>query len=301
MLLNSPIFEEALQLSSTKAKRLVENICDRVKFLDAHTALFILCNYTAAPRFSYLLRSSPLYRDKQLLQSIDNLVRDTLSATTNVSLDEPAWKQATLPVWYGGIGVRSVETLSLPCFIASTIKSSGLVDKIMGPDSSQTTPLLDSAIIHLKSKHRNIVIPNGDAASKQRSWDEAVCKLEYNNLLCSADQISSARLRAAAEPHSGAWLQALPSPALGLHLNEDTVRISVCLRLGAPICEPHRCRCGQTVSRLGHHGLSCQQSNRAGRLPRHYALNDSQALTIVCWYPFLARAIGLGQEGWEAS
>ena len=50
------------------------------------------------------------------------------------------------------------------------------------------------------------------------------------------------------------------------------MRIAVALRLGAPICEPHPCRCGHRVDRLGHHGLSCRFS--AGRLPRHANLND---------------------------
>ena len=64
----------------------------------------------------------------------------------------------------------------------------------------------------------------------------------------------------------------MPSAPLGLHLDPDTVRISVALRLGVPVCEPHRCRCGQFVTSLGHHGLSCKFS--AGRIPRHFALND---------------------------
>ena len=50
------------------------------------------------------------------------------------------------------------------------------------------------------------------------------------------------------------------------------MRVAAALRVGAPICEPHTCRCGQRVDRLGHHGLSCCFS--AGRLPRHAHLND---------------------------
>ena len=53
------------------------------------------------------------------------------------------------------------------------------------------------------------------------------------------------------------------------------------MRLGALICEPHSCRCGRLVDRLGHHGLSCRYS--AGRLPRHANLNDvvKRALTAA--------------------
>ena len=89
----------------------------------------------------------------------------------------------------------------------------------------------------------------------------------------SANQLHRARLVAASQPHTAAWLQAVPVPSLGLHLDEESVRVAVALRLGASICEQHRCRlCGRQVDQLGHHGLSCVKS--AGRLPRHAQLND---------------------------
>ena len=130
----------------------------------------------------------------------------------------------------------------------------------------------------LKQKSPQVEFPVGEELTKQRSWDEAICKEEFNNLLNSSNQIHTARLRAAASPHSGAWLQALPSSSLGLLLDDETTRISVALRLGAPICEPHKCRCGKQVNSLGHHGLSCLKS--AGRLPRHSNLNDIVKLSL---------------------
>ena len=82
-----------------------------------------------------------------------------------------------------------------------------------------------------------------------------------------------ARLLAVSRHESGAWLHALPLSNLGLHLDEDYVRIAVGLRLSTPLCAPHHCqRCGQSVDPLGRHGLSCRRSK--GRHPRHAALND---------------------------
>ena len=70
--------------------------------------------------------------------------------------------------------------------------------------------------------------------------------------------MTRARLLAAAEPHTAAWLQALPVTSPGLHLDNDTVRVAVALRLGAVVCELQQCRlCRRPVDRLGHHGLSC--------------------------------------------
>jgi hypothetical protein len=71
---------------------------------------------------------------------------------------------------------------------------------------------------------------------------------------------------------SGAWLNAPPVSSLGLRLDDDSITISVGLRLGVPICRPHMCRqCGTHVDKYGLHGLSCRKSQ--GRHPCHNAIN----------------------------
>ena len=64
-------------------------------------------------------------------------------------------------------------------------------------------------------------------------------------------------------------------------MDNECLRISIAQRIGAEVCQPHRCRCGAVVDRLGLHPLSCRYS--AGRLPRHAALNDvvKRALTTA--------------------
>ena len=55
-------------------------------------------------------------------------------------------------------------------------------------------------------------------------------------------------------------------------MTNDSIRIAVGLRLGAPLCIPHNCPlCGNPVDYSGVHGLSCCSSR--GRIPRHTALN----------------------------
>ena len=81
---------------------------------------------------------------------------------------------------------------------------------------------------------------------------------------------------------SGAWLNALPISSLGLRMDNNTVRVSVDLRLGTTLCRPHAClHCGAEVNHLGTHGLSCVRSE--GRHHRHAALNDivHRALTAA--------------------
>ena len=53
---------------------------------------------------------------------------------------------------------------------------------------------------------------------------------------------------------------------LGLRMEDETIRVAVGLRLGIPLCRPHKCsHCGATVDDLATHGLSCRWSE--GRAP----------------------------------
>ncbi|PSN52484.1 hypothetical protein C0J52_11232 [Blattella germanica] len=51
--------------------------------------------------------------------------------------------------------------------------------------------------------------------------------------------IINSRYLAAFSKESGAWLHAVSSPTLGLHLPNKCFRISAALRLGPAVCEPH--------------------------------------------------------------
>ena len=72
---------------------------------------------------------------------------------------------------------------------------------------------------------------------------------------------------------SSNWLYALAITACGLRLFDEAIRISVDLRLGLTICEPHPCPCGATVISGETHGLPCKRSS--GRSTRHQQINDA--------------------------
>ena len=56
-------------------------------------------------------------------------------------------------------------------------------------------------------------------------------------------------------------------------MTNDTIRIAIGLRIGAPLCMPHTCcHCGKDVDHYGRHGLSCRSSQ--GRTSRHQILNE---------------------------
>jgi hypothetical protein len=114
---------------------------------------------------------------------------------------------------------------------------------------------------------------SGSAAGKQQAWDKAVVEAEFSILVNRYTNANhKARLIAAAAPHSGDWLHTLPIASCGLHLDNDSIRIAVGLRLGSALCQTHTCPCGATVDALGSHALSCKHN--AGRIQRHAYIND---------------------------
>ena len=119
-----------------------------------------------------------------------------------------------------------------------------------------------------------MLTPSATAYTHQKSWDTPIVNAAYDQLLESTpDDMSRASLLAAHARESGAWFNALPVSALGLCMDDDTVRVAMGLRLGVPLCLPHVCHhCGAEIGKLGYHGLSCCKSQ--GRHPRHASINS---------------------------
>ncbi|KAL5502512.1 hypothetical protein EMCRGX_G009303 [Ephydatia muelleri] len=77
----------------------------------------------------------------------------------------------------------------------------------------------------------------GVAAHYQKSWDSLRLFSMADTLSKNTtDELNRARLLAASCKESGAWLNALPITSLGLRMDDTTIRISMGLRLGIPLC-----------------------------------------------------------------
>ena len=292
-LLGSPLAEDGIQASTDIASGTIHTLCDRIRELDTHTATFFLAHFISAPRLQYLLRSSPIYTKEAALQEIDDTVKSTLTDVCNVQLDSASWTQASLPMRYGGLGVRSVARLALPCYIASLNAAAPLIASIVPFMDSSAPSALQPALDFFRTSVNSSIVPELTEAGKQRTWDDIASEAYRDQLLTGADQTHRARLMAASQPHTAAWLQAIPVPNLGLLLDPESVRIAVALRLGAPICDPHKCLlCGRYVGPLGLHALSCKKS--AGRFPRHAQLNDLVKRSLsAAGVPSLLEPVGL--------
>ena len=71
----------------------------------------------AIPHLQYLLRTSPCFQSHEATH-LDDEGRSILSSMLNLKLEEAAWTEASLPVRWGGVGVKKASTLATSAFLA---------------------------------------------------------------------------------------------------------------------------------------------------------------------------------------
>ena len=274
-LLGSPIgnIEYTSKVIVEKA-RLLEIMCDRLQHLEAHDALLLLHHSLAVPKLLFTLQTARSFLSPSL-SLYDDKLRSIVSSITNSHLtyEDHAWTQATLPVKYGGLGIRSAVQLAPSTFLVSAAGSSVLAHQLLPSDLKGTQLLYVAEGVALWSQLHSQPSPVDTLSHHQKSWDTPVVMTTFDTLLEDApDATSTARLLATSTSESGAWLNALPISSLSLRM-DNTIRVAVGIRLGTQLCKPHMCHhCGSEVDGFGIHGLSCRWSE--GRHHRHSSLNN---------------------------
>ena len=72
--------------------------------------------------------------------------------------------------------------------------------------------------------------------------------------------------------HSGDWLKALPIANCGLHLDDETLRLAVGMRLGTKLCHIHTCPCGALVDAHWIAFVSCAGKAMVNRQDTAYSM-----------------------------
>jgi hypothetical protein len=243
---------------------------DRLQLITAHDALVLLKTCLGGPKLQYILRASPCC-EHPLLAQFDEQLRSALTKTCNIALTDDQWTQASLPVWSGGLGIRSVSMLASSAFLASAAGTLPLQTQIL------RNTLAADENTRASLKHwlsiSGLADEDSPPAGNQRVLDSIIVNHAFQTLLsCHTDKYHQARLLAAKSAHSGDWLHAIPISSCGLRLNNEAVRVAVGLRLGTELCQPYKCSCGASVDTRGSHALSCRRN--PGRSQRHHFVND---------------------------
>ena len=251
----------------------------------------------------YTLRCAPSFRSTATLALYDQEIRGCLENILNVELHEKAWDQSSLPAKQEGIGIGKASDLALPAFISSAYGATNTVKKLL-PDFIDTDSYQE--LLDARNAWAFILQDKAEQPSNlsvQALWDAPMYKKKYQDLLESeTSPVDRARLLAVAAEHSSDWLSAIPVPALGLKLDNMSLRIATGLRLGSSLCQPYKCKCGDLVDTSGRHGLSCK--NAKGTFSRHQQVNDllkralgSAQATAILEPPGLARKDGKRPDG----
>ena len=228
----------------------------------------------AIPKLLYFLRSGPCFKRPELLAEYDTVMKTTLEKVLNTQLDEEKHVQSSLPIKFGGLGIRRATDLALPAFISSAHGAGWGIQNLLGEFSLNSQyPVLSEAEELWKQRFDNDLMPLPANPTVQAEWDGPLYRHIYKGLLEGQTVPSEkARLLAVASEEASNWLNAPPVSSLDYKLDDDSFRLAVGLRLGTKLVEPHKCVCGQVVDPLGRHGLSCK--NAKGTKPRHDKIND---------------------------
>ena len=122
-LLRSPLHCDGVDTALSARRVQLEDIVERLKKMSAHEALYLLKSCFAMPHLLYLLRTAPCSLSS-VTCNLDSVIRGAVPAITNVRLDADACLQGSLPVRWGGIGVKSANDLALSAFLSSIISVS---------------------------------------------------------------------------------------------------------------------------------------------------------------------------------
>ena len=209
ILLGSPLTTTAIRPQFQHKLSIFKAMTEKLSLLDRHPAYFLLKNCFSMPKLMYLLRSSPTFQHPDLLADFDDCLKSCATDICNVSFDDIGWIQATLPIRMGGIGLRRASDLALPAYLASISASQSLISEITQPDH---IPLaLDSCLDVWSST--NPSLPENQ--NLQRQWDDIKSSSRSAALRPLLGQHRLACLSSATQPNSGAWMNCLPSTAIG--------------------------------------------------------------------------------------
>ena len=248
-LLGSPIgpINSPDQLSGSVEIRLeqIATVGQSLQGLSSHHRLFLLKHCVGIPRLLYMIRSSPCFLVPEVLRNIDASFRQFLTETLNIQLDDKAWRQASLPVKAGGLGVRRIEDLALPAYLSSSSAAEALVLQI-GPSAAEPFGLLVSAALEAWSAAagNGVDPPTQPSASRQSSWDTPLVTHALKDLLSGASDQDALRLRSVSAEDvgggggGGEWLGAYPSSVCGTLLTDEEIRIAAGLRIASTAAPP---------------------------------------------------------------
>ena len=168
-------------------------------------------------------------------------MRDGLSKVCNVNFDDFSCTQLALPAEMDGLGVSSASFLALPAFLASAFGASDFLTTIF-LETFEDVSFTEALEKWLSSTNEQESPLDGT----QKNWTQPVFVKTAQDLISRMDDKRSKVFIYDQGKFGSHWLNVVPCKNLGLKLDDQQLRISIGLRLGANICVAHTCHCGKS-------------------------------------------------------
>ena len=165
-------------------------------------------------------------------------MREGLSDLVGSPFSDWAWLKASLPSSSGVLGLWQATLHAPAAYIGSVLQAQPLISDNLGHSPSHP-PYFNVSLSSLRvaaAKPEWAEVDDINVPLTQHNLSRAIDEASLNSLLVSA---SDTRSRALALtnliPHAGDWLNVIPSPALGLHIQDREFRFCLQYWLGLPM------------------------------------------------------------------
>ena len=244
-----------------------------------HLEFVLLRSCIAIPEIMFTLRTVPTTQFPELLKDFDAVIRETLIQILGTPLDEKQWLQVKLPICQGGLGIRGAEDHAGVAYSSSYTSSKLLVRKLLNLNEDTLLPMEPDILNNISVSLGMEPSPEmlDDLTQKQLSSMVDGRNLATLNLILEDDNDlrEKARLNSLSLPHAGAWLEAVPIPALGLYLQPSEFVLAMRYRPGCPVYDRSGpCpACQRHSDVLGDHAMCC--AHQGERITRRNAIRDA--------------------------
>ena len=269
-LLGAPIGDATLCEGDTHTQRVSKTfpLLEALANLgDAQTSLLLLRQCASYCRLVYATRATPSIGLAPALIAFDSAVRACLETACTGPLTAEAWLQATLSTSHGELGLRAVATHAAAGYAASVFATTSLCQEIDPAYQSGFAAAIQLVNSQLPAAdHFPVPAP---PSLRQQVLSKALDRVVVTQLAAPAagKEAYRAHFQLLQQPGAGAWLHAVPSPALGLHVVTPLFRIMVRLRLRLPVADSDLAcpLCDGTADRYGDHARVCPWGDRVKR------------------------------------
>ena len=245
---------------------------------DSQIEMSLLRSCLALPKVSFSLRTCPPNHIIQAMAAFDDTMHNALSELVGSPLTEWAWMKALPPSSRVELNIRRAFLHAPTAYVRSRTQTSALAAEICG---GVPVPLDDlsgsiAALADAANRPDWSCLEEIDVPQWQGPLSHTVDEAAFNRLLNTSPSCSRFRALALSSlPHAGDWLNVIPFPALGLHLQDKEFRLCLCYWLGlrmfadGSICSI----CQEAADPFGDHHVGC--GGNGDWIFRHDSIRDA--------------------------